>query len=191
MDYYIEITLLPDPEFPASTLMNAMFNKLHKTLFDLQSNQIGVSFPDYGKTLGDRLRLHGKEEGLTKLNETNWLGRMKDYCQQSLIQPIPDNVQYRTVFRHQDTRSNAKIRRLLNRQEQGKRGTKPALTKQDIDAYQNERDNAYQNGPYLDLNSSKGQRYRRYILMGELLGLPNDGEFDQFGLSKTATIPWF
>jgi len=191
MDHYIEIKILPDPEFPASTLMNAMFNKLHKTLFDLQSNQIGVSFPDYGKTLGDRLRLHGKKDSLTKLNETNWLGRMKDYCQQSPIQPIPDNVQYRTVFRHQDTRSNAKIRRLLKRQEQGRRGSKPALTKQDIDAYENERVNAYQKGPYLDLNSSKGQRYRRYILMGELLGKPNDGEFDKFGLSKIATIPWF
>jgi len=46
--------------------------------------------------------------------------------------------------------------------------------------------------PYLDLVSdSNGKRYRRFIQVGELLDRPVAGEFDQFGLSKTATVPWF
>ncbi|MBL1320922.1 MAG: type I-F CRISPR-associated endoribonuclease Cas6/Csy4 [Methylophaga sp.] len=32
---------------------------------------------------------------------------------------------------------------------------------------------------------------RRYIHFGEFLEQPVLGEFDSFGLSKTATVPWF
>ncbi|EKD42112.1 MAG: CRISPR-associated Csy4 family protein, partial [uncultured bacterium] len=38
---------------------------------------------------------------------------------------------------------------------------------------------------------SNGQRHRRYIVLGELQDQPVEGEFDQFGLSKTSTVPWF
>lgn len=37
MDHYIDILLLPDPEFPASMLMGALYNKLHKALVVLDS----------------------------------------------------------------------------------------------------------------------------------------------------------
>jgi CRISPR-associated endonuclease Csy4 len=191
MDHYIEIKLLPDPEFPASTLMNALFNKLHKTLFDLHSNDIGVSFPSYGQTLGLLLRVHGSEESLIRLERQDWIGRMKDYCQQSPVQTVPENVQYRTVYRHQDKRSNVKIRRLLQRQAQGKRGTQRALSNDDISEYLKGMVTANQTGPYLELTSSKGQRYRRYIFLGVVQENSVPGEFDQFGLSKSATIPWF
>jgi len=46
--------------------------------------------------------------------------------------------------------------------------------------------------PYLELESgSNGHKHRRYIQFGELLDAPVKGEFDQFGLSKVATVPWF
>ena len=32
MDHYLDIRLLPDPEFPAPLLMNALFTKLHRAL---------------------------------------------------------------------------------------------------------------------------------------------------------------
>ena len=32
MDAFVDLTLLPDPEFPATTLMNALFSKLHRGL---------------------------------------------------------------------------------------------------------------------------------------------------------------
>jgi CRISPR-associated endonuclease Csy4 len=182
MDHYIDINILPDPEFPASTLMNALFNKLHKALFELHSKQIAVSFPDYGKTLGLTLRLHGNKANLQKLEGLDWIGRMKDYCKNSEVQPVPPNVQYRTVSRTQDNKTNAKLRRLI------KRGLD---NKEKIAEYQQKMQQEYQKGPYIELQSSKGQRYRRYILFGELVEQPTEGEFNQFGLSATATIPWF
>jgi len=46
--------------------------------------------------------------------------------------------------------------------------------------------------PYLELDrSSNGHKHRRYIQFGELKTQIIEGAFDQFGLSKTATIPWF
>ncbi len=48
------------------------------------------------------------------------------------------------------------------------------------------------NLPYLELqSSSNGNKHRRYIVIGELSSEPTTGNFDTFGLSKTATIPWF
>ena len=40
-------------------------------------------------------------------------------------------------------------------------------------------------------SGSSGHKHRRYIEFGELLTQPISGNFDQFGLSKTATVPWF
>lgn len=189
MDHYIEINLLPDPEFPASTLMNALFNKLHKALFDLHSKEMGVSFPNYEKTLGTMLRIHGSESNLQQLQALDWIGRMKDYCVASEVQPIPELVQYRTVSRKQDNMTNAKLRRLIARQEQRQDGV--PMSETDIQNYQEKMVADQQKGPFLDLKSSKGQRYRRYIKLGELQNESVAGEFDQFGLSKTATVPWF
>ena len=45
--------------------------------------------------------------------------------------------------------------------------------------------------PYLDLTSSKGHSYQRFIIFGTLLDVAVEGEFDQFGLSKVATVPGF
>ena len=46
MDAYIDIVLLPDPEFPATTLMSALFGKFHRGLVRYGEGAIGVSFPD-------------------------------------------------------------------------------------------------------------------------------------------------
>ena len=59
MDAYLELQLLPDPEFPPAMLMNALFAKLHRALVSHGEGRIGISFPDVGKKagqLGQRLR---------------------------------------------------------------------------------------------------------------------------------------
>jgi len=46
--------------------------------------------------------------------------------------------------------------------------------------------------PFLELDStSNGNKHRRYIQFGELQNVSVPGSFDMFGLSKTATVPWF
>jgi CRISPR-associated endonuclease Csy4 len=183
MDNYLNITLLPDPEFPATVLMNSLYTKLHKALFDLNANNIGVSFPTYKITLGDMLRLHGTQTALEQLQAKNWIGGMSGYCQLSAIQAIPDQVKYRTVSRKQTNMSHAKLNRLLKRESIAPEQTPQYKAKM------------FTNGlddPYIELTSgSNGHKHRRYIQFGALLAEPVAGQFDQFGLSKTATVPWF
>lgn len=184
MNYFIDITLLPDPEFKANVLLNSLYTKFHKALFDLKSTKIGVSFPKYKVTLGNVLRIHGEKLELNKLQELNWIGGMNGYCIIGDITPIPEVTKFRIVSRVQTTMSNSKLQRLI------KRGSIP---EDDIKQY---RAKMFSKGiddtPYLELvSSSNGHKHRRYIKFSEILDKSVKGNFDQFGLSKTATIPWF
>ena len=183
MDHYTDIKLLPDPEFPATVLMNSLYAKLHKTLCDLSSNNIGVSFPLHRKTLGAVLRLHGTREALARLQRQNWLGGMRGYCEMGEISAVPDNCQHRVISRVQPRMSQAKLNRLIKRnpvsQEQVKQ-YKARMCAQGLDH------------PFLELTSgSNGHKHRRFIQFGALTPSPVPGQFDQFGLAKTATVPWF
>lgn len=183
MDTYIDIVLKPDQEMPLNWRANAIYTKLHKTLCDLGSTSIGISFPAYKVTLGNVLRLHGSKDDLVTLQQQNWLGGMSGYCKMSEVLPVPDSVQYRTVSRKQSTMSQSKLNRLL------KRGS---ITEEEAKQYRAKMFAKGLDNPYLELQSgSNGHKHRRYIQFGALLDSPVAGEFDQFGLSKTATVPWF
>ncbi len=60
MDHYIEIRVLPDPEFSEEMLMAALMAKLHRALGQRGKGDIGVSFPAHGIKPGAVLRLHGE-----------------------------------------------------------------------------------------------------------------------------------
>ncbi|MEX0964391.1 MAG: type I-F CRISPR-associated endoribonuclease Cas6/Csy4 [Pseudohongiellaceae bacterium] len=183
MNHYIDIKLLPDAEIPATVLMNATYAKLHKILCDLGSKNIGVSFPKYKVTLGNILRIHGDESVLKDLLGKTWLGGMNGYCKVSDVVPVPAEAKFRTISRKQSTMSQSKLNRLL------KRGS---ITEEDVKNYKAKMFTKGLDNPYLELQSgSNGHKHRRYIEFGELLDEPVKGDFDQFGLSKTATVPWF
>jgi len=183
MDCYIEIKLLQNPEFTLPILMNAIFTKLHKVLYDLNSTTIGVSFPNYNLTLGNILRLHGNEAQLNQMKTNSWIGTLSDYCVISSIKSVPENIQYRVVYRKQPTMSHAKLKRLINR---------GSINGQDIINYLKLKEKNILKGPYLELKSNSNNNiHRRYIELGPLKENPTKGKFDFFGLSKEATIPWF
>ncbi|MGE3419551.1 MAG: type I-F CRISPR-associated endoribonuclease Cas6/Csy4, partial [Bradyrhizobium sp.] len=81
MDRYIEIRVLPDPEFPSNHLMGALFSKLHRALAAMAGGEIGISFPDAASDpprLGERLRVHGSDDALKRLAALDWLKGMRD-----------------------------------------------------------------------------------------------------------------
>lgn len=183
MDSYIEIVLKPDAEMPLNWLLNAIYTKLHKTLVDVRSTDLGVSFPKTKVTLGDTLRLHGKATALDRLSSSDWLGGMVGYCKISPIQPVPDTAQHRTVSRKQPAMTQSKLNRLI------KRGS---INQEQVKEYRKKMFTQGLNDPYVELKSiSNGHSHRRYIVLGVLRDKPLLGKFDQFGLSKTASIPWF
>ncbi len=183
MNHYIDIRINPDAEMRENVLLNKVYTKFHKRLCDLTPANIGVSFPEYKIKLGKSLRIHGTNQSLKELQSKNWLGGLEGYCDISEIQQIPDQVNHRTVSRIQTNRSPAKLRRLIKRD-----SIKPdELKRYKARMFQKGIDN-----PFLELEStSNGHRHRRYLLFGDLQNEPVTGNFDQFGLSKQATIPWF
>lgn len=183
MNDYIDIKLLPGAEISATVLMNAIYTNLHKALHDLNSIPIGVSFPKYKVTLGNILRIHGEKSTLHDLQSMDWIGGMSSYCEVSQIQPVPDGVKFRNISRKHVKMSQSKLRRLL------KRGS---ISEDEAQQYRAKMFSQGLDNPYIELMSaSNGHKHRRYIDFGELLDQPISGNFDQFGLSKMATVPWF
>ena len=183
MDHYIDIALKPDAEMRENVLMNKVYTKLHKALFDLKNNRIGVSFPEYRIKLGKLIRIHGDQAMLNDLQGLNWLGGLSGYCKVSDIVKVPENTKHRVISRKQANMTEAKLRRLI------KRGT---IKPEEIKAYKAKMFSQGLDHAFLELDSdSNGHHHRRFIQFGDLLDQPIKGDFDSFGLSKQATVPWF
>lgn len=188
MNRYIEIKILPDPEFVATMLMSALFAKLHRGLSDLGSGAVGVSFPDimlkppFG--LGERLRLHGNGQQLSQLMELKWMTGLHDYVETSGLLYVPANVRHRTFFRVQ---AKSGLERLRRRRIQ-RHGVDVETAAKAIPEHAVERLKL----PYVMLASrSTGQRFPLFVNGGDLIDTAVAGKFGAYGLSRTVTIPWF
>lgn len=183
MDHFIDIRVLPDPEFQPETLMNALYAKLHRALVQTALGQIGVSFPQHKKTLGDTLRLHGSKAHLIDLMALSWLQGLRDYTQCSELTSVPDAVSHRHVKRIQAKSANNKRMRSIN---------KGWLTLEQAFERIPEDQQKRLTLPYAQIKSlSTGQPMRIYIEHCPLLEKPKTGKFSSYGLSANATIPWF
>jgi CRISPR-associated endonuclease Csy4 len=187
MDHYLEIRLLPDPEFAPTVLMNALFAKLHRALASLASGRIGICFPDAQSkppTLGNRLRLHGSKSELQALLALNWLTGMRDHIRTQGPTPVPSATQHRTVRRVQAKSNPERLRRRLMK----RKGIDADSARQVIP------DNAAERLqlPFVTVKSnSNGQQYRLFIDHRPPVDTPVAGQFSHYGLSPSTTIPWF
>lgn len=183
MDHYINIQINPDAEMRENLLLNKIYTKFHKALYMLKATNIGVSFPNYKIILGCVIRIHASQVKLTELQNTNWLGGLVGYFDVSEIKQIPDDAKHRKISRLQSNMTAAKLRRLIKRGSISTEDTKKYRAKMFAQGLDN---------LYLELEStSNGHKHRRYIQFGEISSQPVEGDFDHFGLSKTATVPWF
>lgn len=185
MDAYTDLQLMPDPEFPATLLMNALFSKLHRGLFELGTGEIGVSFPAIERPgLGSILRLHASDAVLRDFINSGWLQGMHDHVQIVGPLPIPTQVCYRMVRRVQSHSSPERERRRLM--------TRKGVSAEEALKLIPERRIQWLDLPYVDLSShSTGQQFKLFIEQGPLMDAPSSGRFSAYGLSATATIPWF
>lgn len=187
MDHHADIDVRPDPEFPAHQLMSALYSKLHRVLVAQNSTRIGVSFPGVdlkAPHLGTRLRLHGDFASLSALAESCWLAGMRDHV--TLGQPtrVPEAAKHCVVRRVQVKSSPERLRRRLMR-------------RHNLDVYEVQQripdGVARLSGlPFVQLHStSTGQPFRLFIDHGPAQSSAVLGDFNTYGLSQVATIPWF
>jgi CRISPR-associated endonuclease Csy4 len=184
MDHYLDIKVLPDPEFVENVLMNALFAKLHRALVDVGQGEIGVSFPQARKDLGACLRLHGSVAALGRLMVHNWLKGLCDYTRVSDVQPAPPEAQHRVVRRVQVKSSVERLRR--RSVSKGWKSEDEAIASIPLD---NEKRSKL---PFLTLKSvSTAQTFLLFVLHGPLQDMAMAGRFSDYGLSDHATVPYF
>lgn len=181
MNHYIDIKVLSDTEFNTPTLMNAVYSKLHRALTTIEGNSIGVSFPDLRKTPGALLRIHSEQATLNDLMEQYWLKGLGDYTEVTAVKPIPANVSYVTVQRVQSKQTAARIRRAVKRNSLKVEVAESMLKNREPLTH-----------PFLRLQSqSTKQHFPLFIEQSPPQAEPIEGEFNTYGLSQGATVPWF
>lgn len=185
MDHYLEIRLLPDPEFPPNVLMNALFSKLHRALALHGQGNIGVSFPDTGKTgLGSRLRLHGSAATLQGFMAQDWLPGMRDHTAVGEITSVPATGTHRVVRRVQVKSNPERLRRRLI----ARKGISEEQAQAAIPDHTAEKLTL----PFVVINSrTTGQQFRLFMEHLPPQSQPVTGPFSAYGLSANATVPWF
>ena len=188
--HYIDITLLPDPEFSHAHLLGALLSKLHRALVQRKASDIGVSFPQHvnaplsKRTLGAVLRLHGSPAALQALMAEPWLKGMRDHVQVSDLAAVPVGVQYRMVQRRQFKTNADRLRR--------RRMARKGETAEQAAAAIPDTVERKTNLPFAQLRSSStGQPFCLFVEHGTLQPQAVVGSFNTYGLSLSATVPWF
>lgn len=116
MNYYQDITLLPDADIALGFLWQKIYQQVHIALVeqkvDDRHSAIAISFPDYcnkGFPLGNKLRLLAKEQAqLEKLNLAGFLNRFEDYTHLKSIQKVPASV-LQVAFVRQQIKGEVRI----------------------------------------------------------------------------------
>lgn len=185
--HYIELRILPDPEFSPAHLLGALYSKLHRALVQLQAQDLGVSFPQYAlrpRGLGTVMRIHGSPPALQKLEQTQWLRGMRDHIEVSEARLVPANATYRTVFRRQFKTSVERLRRRRMKRHGESLAQAAAVIPMSV---QQQPDL-----PFVQLRSSStSQPFCLFLAMGPEQNESSAGAFNTYGLSARATVPWF
>jgi CRISPR-associated endonuclease Csy4 len=187
VDYYLDIQLRPTPESSQPLLMSVLYGKLHRALVTRGAGKLGVSFPDhsaYSRTLGMVIRLHADAGTLDSLMSSLWLGCMAGRIITGEILSVPSGVSYRVVRRVQGKTNVERLRRRYAR----RHGVALEEARRIIPAAAESRIKL----PFVMLCSqSTGQKFPLFVEHLPERASPTEGEFSAYGLSATATIPWF
>lgn len=187
LTHYLDIHLQPDPEFPASQLLAALYAKLHRALVQLHSEDLAVSFPGYADKplgLGQTLRVLGPAERLRQLMALPWLRGMADHVQVNAPTAVPADAVHRKLSRVQAKSNPERLRR--------RHMKRHGLTAEQARERIPDSAAVSLNLPFLPVRSaSTGQAFLLFLRLEPPHPAPVDGGFNAYGLSPTATTPWF
>jgi len=205
MNFYLEITLLPDADIALGFLWEKVYQQLHLALAENKisdhKSAIGVSFPKYGDKpfpLGDKLRLFAQTEAkLQQFDIGKWLNRLTDYTHCTSIRAVPSNIDGFVCFKRKQFKSVVKIQADIERRAhyQSKKEQRPIedvradLAKQTYDGKCD--------FPFIYMTSLSTQKEKfRLFIEKEDVDQAQIGNFNCYGLSsrhsdKQTTVPWF
>ena len=182
MDHYFDITI-KSKRLKTTTLLNDVYTEFHRLLCRLQASDVGVSFPEQDVTLGSIMRIHSSAERLSEVKHANWPSDLIEHCTIGDVESTPQDCEHRQLLRKRPSKSLSKLRRAIRRGSIGPDQMKDYIGKMLKGAITE---------PFMQLKSATtGKIHRRHIALSEPSSIPVAGEFDSFGMSKGATVPWF
>ncbi|WBA16870.1 type I-F CRISPR-associated endoribonuclease Cas6/Csy4 [Salinivibrio kushneri] len=212
MNYYQEITLLPDADIAVGFLWQKVFQQVHIALVEhkVASNQsqVAVGFPDYRQAkfpLGSKLRLFAKEQAtLKKLDIHRWLTRLEDYVHIKGVKPVPNDVTYVSFVRKQ-VKSPERIERNMQQKAALWAAKSGQSLSECLAVLEQSKPTEPCRLPFIYLHSQqtkqrspgKSSKFPLFIQMQQQ-STSQDGSFDCYGLSSKvngqsalATVPHF
>lgn len=196
MQHYLDITLLPDDGIGHYFLWGKLYQQLHLALVEHNQGHdgyIAVSFPQYNTKpmqLGLKLRLFASTENmLEQLNIGKWLNRFADYCHISSIKAVPEHTQF-ALFSRKHCQTNPER---LARRRAKRKGETFEQAMQHFAGFKGDSSTL----PFIAMESLSSAETRgsankfRLIIDKKIVPDHQSGNFNCYGLSKGATVPWF
>lgn len=191
MNYYQDITLIPDGEVSLSFLWMKVFTQLHLVLAEEQRREgtvkTALAFPAYqDNELGNKIRiLASSAEQLERLRLEQMLGRLSDYVHLTKIRKIVERriTGYSIYSRYQpDGSVERKARRYVRRHE--------GVSYEDALGLLSRRKETY-DLPFIQMKSlSTAQSFSLFIKKTPCQ-IEQSGTFSTYGLSDRASVPEF
>ena len=195
MKYYIEMTLIDNPEINLFNLWSKVFQQIHLGLVEIQDDQghvpIGLSFPEYVigdkySLLGSKLRLFANDEAILKqFDAVKWLASLSDYVHCTSIRPVPEKLIGYAIYQREQLKTNPErlARRYARRHDMD---YEIALTLYSKRNYQTI------NSPFIRLKSlSSDNNFCMWVKKVPKDFQSSTTHFSTYGLSSISTVPEF
>jgi len=192
MNYFQDITLLPDAEITTYFLWHKVFQQIHLALAKIKNTNnpslIGVDFPGYAvvkNSLGETLRLISKNKDLLKQMQCEkWLAPLKDYVHIRSIRPVPERVSGYACFKNVKPKSN---KEKLARRRAKRKGESFQVALAHYDDFEEQQSKL----PYINMISQTNKHHFRLFIEKQEMKEPQAGRFSCYGLSNQTTVPIF
>ena len=192
MKFYLEITLLTDPDISLGFLWEKVFRQIHLAIVEqLDENghsKTGVSFPEYNykkKQIGKKLRLLAdNKEILENLHIVQWLSNMGEYLHTTSIRSVPSKISGYAFYKRHRVKSS--LERLVRRKIKRGKITEEEARKQ-LGDFKEKRSNA----PFINIKSlGTDQRFKLFIIKEETDSLIGK-TFGSYGFGLNSSVPEF
>lgn len=186
LTHYLSLKAIPQLELPHSSVMAYGLQFLHRIL-PLVAGQVGLGFPQYQQHLGlgHTIRLFGSQMDLDLLWLQLQTGKLKNYFLIGAIESVPEQhtyVRYQRVQHKGQSALRRAEKRLHARGEwTADIGEKMVQKQQTVKRY-----------PHVFLKSYSTQQPKFLLEIRQIkCEKAQSGEFNGYGLSRTATVPHF
>jgi CRISPR-associated endonuclease Csy4 len=186
---YQEITLLSSEEVNVNFLLCKVYSELHEILSEVKYKDnisIGISFPKYNMKehqIGDKIRLFYYSCNQAEIvNLKKRLGKYLDYVHITKVRDIPETNSYINFSRVENKGNKEKLARRY--------ATRHNLSYDEAVSKYNEYEMKRNSFPFIRLKSNSNENYYFLHIKMEESDF-HEGQFNNFGLSKLATVPNF